>query len=86
MFGIIIYDILFFAIPAIIIALLGVSIYRYLSAKRKNKLISRLRLRGGRSWFCTCGYVLGVYYIRSRNLFDKRLNGSYRVRLLQADE
>ena len=38
MFGIIIYDILFFAIPAIIIALLGVSIYRYLSAKRKNKL------------------------------------------------
>ena len=38
MFGIIIYDILFFAIPAIIIALLGVSIYRYLSAKRRNKL------------------------------------------------
>ena len=38
MFGIIIYDILFFAIPAIIIALLGVSIYRYVSAKRKNKL------------------------------------------------
>ena len=38
MFGIILYDILFFAIPAIIIALLGVSIYRYVSAKRKNKL------------------------------------------------
>ncbi len=49
MFGIIIYDILFFAIPAIIIALLGVSIYRYLillfrSVLIKTKIMLKNRL------------------------------------------
>lgn len=31
---------------------------------------SRLRLCSGRSWLCTCRYVFGVSYLRSRNLFD----------------
>lgn len=37
MFGILIYDILFFAIPIIFVALFGVSLYRYISAKKQNK-------------------------------------------------
>ncbi len=36
MFGILIYDILFFAIPAVLLVFWGVSIYRYISAKKKN--------------------------------------------------
>lgn len=38
MLGIILYDIFFFAIPMLIIAFFGVSIYRYLSARRKNRI------------------------------------------------
>lgn len=37
MFGILIHDVFFFAIPAVILALFGVSLYRYLHAKRENK-------------------------------------------------
>lgn len=37
MFGVLIYDILFFTIPIILIALFGVCLYRYIIAKRKNK-------------------------------------------------
>ncbi len=36
MFGILVYDILFFAIPAALLAFWGISIYRYISAKKKN--------------------------------------------------
>lgn len=38
MFGILLYDIFFFAIPIILIALFGVSLYRYISAKKQNKI------------------------------------------------
>lgn len=38
MFGILLYDIFFFAIPIILIALFGVSLYRYISAKKQNKM------------------------------------------------
>lgn len=37
MFGIMLYDILFFGIPAVLLALFGVSVYRYVMAKRANK-------------------------------------------------
>lgn len=37
MFGILLYDILFFGIPAILLALFGISLYRYVSAKKQNK-------------------------------------------------
>lgn len=37
MSGILLYDILFFAIPIILIALFGISVYRYVSAKKQNK-------------------------------------------------
>ena len=37
MFGILLYDILFFGIPIILIILFGISLYRYLSAKKQNK-------------------------------------------------
>ncbi len=36
MFGILLYDILFFAIPAALLAFWGISIYRYITAKKKN--------------------------------------------------
>lgn len=39
MFGIILYDVLFFAIPIILIGLFGISLYRYISAKKHNKKI-----------------------------------------------
>lgn len=39
MFGILLYDIFFFAIPIILIALFGVSLYRYISAKKQNKAV-----------------------------------------------
>ena len=39
MFGILLYDILFFAIPILLIALFGVSLYRYVSAKKQNKAV-----------------------------------------------
>lgn len=37
MSGILLYDILFFSIPIILIALFGISVYRYVSAKKQNK-------------------------------------------------
>lgn len=37
MFRILMYDIMFFAIPAFVIALFGSSLYRYVSAKKQNK-------------------------------------------------
>ncbi len=36
MFGILIIDLLFFAIPILLLSFLGISIYRYISAKRQN--------------------------------------------------
>lgn len=38
MFYIILYEILFFAIPIICIAFSGVSLYSYISAKKQNKV------------------------------------------------
>ncbi len=37
MFGILIYDILLFAIPIVMLVFFGVSLYRYLTAKKKNE-------------------------------------------------
>lgn len=37
MFGILLYDILFFAIPAILILFIGISFYRYRLAKKQNE-------------------------------------------------
>lgn len=37
MFGIMLYDILFFGIPTVLLALFGVCVYRYVMAKRANK-------------------------------------------------
>lgn len=37
MFGIMLYDILFFGIPAILLLLFGISLYRYTSAKKENR-------------------------------------------------
>lgn len=37
MFGIMLYDILFFGIPAILLLLFGISVYRYVSAKKANR-------------------------------------------------
>ena len=39
MFGILLYDIIFFAIPIILIALFGISLYRSISAKKQNKSV-----------------------------------------------
>ncbi len=39
MFGVFIYDFLFFAIPIAAIAFFGISLYRYCSAKSKNKKV-----------------------------------------------
>lgn len=39
MFGILLYDIFFFAIPIVLIALFGICLYRYLSAKKQNKAV-----------------------------------------------
>ncbi len=36
MFGVLIYDILFFAIPIALLIFLGISIYRYVSARKRN--------------------------------------------------
>lgn len=38
MFGILLYDVLFFGIPIILIGLFGLSLYRYLSAKKQNRI------------------------------------------------
>lgn len=38
MFGVLIYDVLFFATPIILIALFGVALYRYMSANKQNKV------------------------------------------------
>ena len=64
MFGIILNDISFFAKPAIIIALLGVSIYRYLSAKRKNKLtpgaVSTEEMKKRKIWLIVSAIIAGT--------------------------
>lgn len=39
MFGVLLYDIFLFAIPFILIALFGVCLYRYISAKKQNKIM-----------------------------------------------
>jgi len=36
MFGIILYDVIFFAVPALLLLFFGISLYRYISAKREN--------------------------------------------------
>ncbi len=36
MFGIMLYDILFFGIPAVVLVLFGICLYRYRSAKNQN--------------------------------------------------
>lgn len=38
MFGILLYDIFFFAIPIILMVLFGISLYRFVSAKKQNKV------------------------------------------------
>ncbi len=35
---VLLYDIFFFAIPIILIALFGISLYRYISARKQNKV------------------------------------------------
>lgn len=64
MFGILIYDILFFSIPAIILAFLGVSIYRYVYAKRKNKLspdtFSNEEINKRKMWLIISAVISGV--------------------------
>ena len=37
MFGIILYDVIFFAVPALLLLFFGISLYRYISAKRENE-------------------------------------------------
>lgn len=39
MFGIFLYDILFLVTPLVLIVFWGISLYRYLSAKKKNKQV-----------------------------------------------
>lgn len=39
MFGVLIYDVLFFAIPIILVALFGVALYRFISAKKQNTAV-----------------------------------------------
>ena len=39
MFGVMLYDILFFGIPVILLVLFGVSVYRYDSAKKRNQAV-----------------------------------------------
>lgn len=39
MFGRLVYDILFFAIPSTVIALFIISLYRYISAKKLNRQV-----------------------------------------------
>ena len=64
MFEIILYSILFFSIPTIIIALFGVSIYRYLSAKRKNKLtpgaVSPEEMKKRKIWLIVSAIIAGA--------------------------
>lgn len=38
MFGIILYDILFFGIPVSMFLLFGISLYRYIRAKKENRV------------------------------------------------
>ena len=38
MLGILLYEIFFFAIPIILIVLFSISLYRYVSAKKQNKV------------------------------------------------
>lgn len=40
MFGVFIYDFLFFAIPLLLLVLWGISLYRYVSAKKQKRKIS----------------------------------------------
>ncbi len=65
MFGILIYDILFFAIPAGMLAFLGISGYRYISAKKKNAQtpgsISEREMKTRKTVFVITSAVAGVF-------------------------
>ena len=37
MFGIIVYDILFFGVPILLLVLFGASLYRYITARKRNE-------------------------------------------------
>lgn len=39
MFGVFVYDLLFFAIPTVLMVLLGISIHRYRAAKEQNEQV-----------------------------------------------
>ena len=64
MFGDYLYDILFFAIPVLLVVLFGISLYRYLHAKNREKhapgIVSREELRRRKIWLIVFSVMAGA--------------------------
>ena len=64
MFEILIYNTLFFAIPTILIVLFGFSLYRYISAKKQNKVVpgtfSDDEIRKRKIWLIVSAIIAGA--------------------------
>ena len=65
MFGILLYDILFFAIPTAMILFLGISIYRYCSAVSQNKAnpgtFAPVEIKNRKTCLIVASVIAGVF-------------------------
>lgn len=67
MFGVLLYDILFFGIPAIVFVLFVISLVRYVSAKIKNKKIpgsfSESEIKKRKIMLIILSVIIGVFAV-----------------------
>ena len=60
MFGIILYDILFFGIPIAALLFFGIALYRYLAAKRRAEDFDPQQIRTRKALLIAASAIVGV--------------------------
>ena len=67
MFGVLVYDILFFGIPTALLVLFGISLYRYLFAKKQNKkvpgTVSEEEMKNRKITLSILSVIVGVFTV-----------------------
>lgn len=67
MFGVLMYDVLFFEIPTALLVLFGISLYRYLFAKKQNKkvpgTVSEEEMKSRKTMLIVLSVMVGVFIV-----------------------
>lgn len=67
MFGVLMYDVLFFGIPTALLVLFGISLYRYLFAKKQNKkvpgTVSEEEMKSRKTMLIVLSVMVGVFIV-----------------------